>query len=481
MRPKPARSLTTALRTRSTRLLAIGVAVASAGVISAGPTAPAGHHPTPGAPGVGDPYFPHLGNGGFSVAHYDLDIGYAPDSGRLDGRTTVRARATQDLSRFDLDLQQLTVSSVQVDGHRAAFTRQGDELVITPRHFIPKGRSFTTTVIYGGIPQPLSGPIVFGSKYGWMKTKTGVFVACEPNAASTWFPASDHPSEKATFDITVTAPKGLTAVSNGRLVSTRNRGGSTVTHWRESRPMATYLATATIGRMDVRTGRTPGGIPVYTAIDPTLPNPRKVDVFGLTSEITDYWSKVFGPYPFEETGAIVDGMPDAGFSLETQSKPIYSAVRSETTIAHELAHQWFGDSVSVRQWKDIWLNEGFATYAQWLWDEHKGRRTAHDAFRSAYDSIKPEDPFWKIDVADPQRDTMFADAVYERGAMALQALRERIGDRDFFRLLPQWTARHRYGNASVGEFIALAEKVSGQRLGDLFHTWLSQRGKPALG
>ncbi|MFI9719441.1 M1 family metallopeptidase [Streptomyces sp. NPDC052396] len=474
MRPAPSRSP----GSRSTRILAIAVAMASACVISA---APAGrHHPTPGAPGIGDSYFPGLGNGGFKVAHYDLDIGYAPDSGRLDGRTTVHARATQDLSAFDLDLQQLTVSSVQVNGRRADFTRKGDELLITPRHFIPKGRSFTTTVTYGGIPQPLSGPIVFGSKYGWMKTRTGVFVACEPNAASTWFPSSDHPSEKATFDITVKAPKGLTAVSNGRLVSTRTRGASTVTHWRESRPMATYLATATIGKLDVRTGRTPGGIPVYTAIDPTLPNRNHTDVFALTSEITDYWSKVFGPYPFEETGAIVDDMPDASFSLEVQSKPVYSAIRGETTIAHELAHQWFGDSVSVAHWKDIWLNEGFATYAQWLWDEHKGRRSAHDSFRRYYDSVKSDDPFWKIDVADPQRDTMFSGAVYGRGAMALQALRERIGDQAFFRLLPAWTSRHRYGNASVGQFIALAEQVSGQRLGDLFHTWLSQPGKPAL-
>jgi aminopeptidase N len=459
---------------RSARLGTLATAAVSFLVIAAAPA------PTPGAPGIEDPYFPNLGNGGFDALHYDLDVAYAPDTGRLDGRTTLTARATQNLSSFDLDLQQLDVTGVEVDGRRAEFTRTGDELVITPRHALARGRTFRVSVTYGGTPQPLGGPIVFGSKYGWMKTPDGVFVACEPNAASTWFPSSDHPADKATYDIRIKAPKGLTGVSNGRLVSTYDKGGSTYTHWRESRPMATYLATATVGKFDVRTGRTPGGIPVYVAIDPVLKDGNSVDVYAVTAAATDYWSQVFGPYPFEETGAIVDDMPEAGFSLEVQSKPAYSAVRSESTIVHELAHQWFGDSVSVARWKDIWLNEGFATYAQWLWAEHQGTRSAHDSFRAAYDARPADSSFWQIEVADPQRDTMFASAVYQRGAMTLQMLRERIGDRAFFRLLPAWTRLHRYGNADTAGFIRLAERVSGQKLGDLFRTWLFTTGKPAL-
>ncbi|MEW2157478.1 M1 family metallopeptidase [Streptomyces sp. NPDC007189] len=459
---------------RSARLGALATAAASLLVIGASPA------PTPGAPGIGDPYFPYLGNGGFDALHYDLDVAYAPDTGRLDGRTTLTAHATRNLSSFDLDLQQLRITRVDVNGRRAQFTRDGDEVTVTPRQSLRKGREFRVTVTYGGVPQPLSGPIVFGSKYGWMKTPDGVFVACEPNAASTWFPSSDHPSDKATYDIRIRAPKGLTAVSNGRLLSTYGKGGSTYTHWRESRPMATYLATATIGKFDVRTGRTPGGIPVYVAIDPVLKNSNGVDVYAVTAAATDYWSKVFGPYPFEETGAIVDDMPEAGFSLEVQSKPAYSAVRNETTIVHELAHQWFGDSVSVAQWKDIWLNEGFATYAQWLWAEHRGTRSAHDSFLAAYNALPADSSFWQTKVADPQRDTMFASAVYQRGAMTLQMLRERIGDKAFFTLLPAWTNLHRYGNADTAGFVRLAERVSGQQLDDLFHTWLFTTGKPAL-
>ncbi|MFD9462356.1 M1 family metallopeptidase [Streptomyces sp. NPDC060027] len=459
---------------RSARLGALATAVASFLLIAASSA------PTPGADGIGDAYFPQLGNGGFDARHYALDVAYNPDTDRLDGRTTLTARATQNLSAFDLDLQKLDVTRVEVNGRRAHFTREGDEIHIAPRGVLAKGRTFTVTVTYGGVPEALSGPIVFGSDYGWMKTADGVFVACEPNAASTWFPSSDHPSDKATYDIRITAPKGLTAVSNGRLISTRNRGGSTVAHWRERRPMATYLATATIGKFDVKTGRTPAGTPIYVAVDPVLANSNSVDVYGVTAEATDYWSQVFGPYPFEETGAIVDDMPQAGFSLEVQSKPAYSAVRSESTIVHELAHQWFGDSVSVDHWKDIWLNEGFATYAQWLWSEHKGIRSAHDSFVAGYSARPADSAFWQITVADPQRDTMFASAVYQRGAMTLQMLRERIGDTAFFKLLPAWTKLHRYGNASTADFIALAERISGRQLDDLFQTWLFTTGKPVV-
>ncbi|MEU1185257.1 M1 family metallopeptidase [Streptomyces sp. NPDC005820] len=459
---------------RSARLGALATAAASFLVIAASSA------PTPGADGIGDSYFPQLGNGGFDARHYDLSLAYDPDTDRLDGRTTITARATQNLSTFDLDLQKLEVTRVEVNGRRAQFTREGDEIRITPRGTLRKGSTFEVTVTYGGVPEPLGGPIVFGSDYGWMKTGDGVFVACEPNAASTWFPSSDHPSDKAAYDIRIKAPKGLTAVSNGRLVSTYDKGASTYTHWRETRPMATYLATATIGKFDVKTGTTPGGTPIYVAIDPVLANSNNVDVYAVTAAATDYWSQVFGPYPFEETGAIVDDMPQAGFSLEVQSKPVYSAVRSESTIVHELAHQWFGDSVSVAHWKDIWLNEGFATYAQWLWAEHQGTRSAHDSFLAGYNARPAESSFWQITVGDPQRDTMFASAVYQRGAMTLQVLRERIGDTAFFKLLPAWTKLHRYGNADTDDFVRLAEKISGQQLDDLFGTWLFTTGKPTL-
>ncbi|MEV0351130.1 M1 family metallopeptidase [Nonomuraea sp. NPDC050680] len=428
----------------------------------------------PGAPGLGDPYFPLEGNGGYDAQHYSLNLGYDPATKVLRGTVHMLARATQDLSRFDLDFQQLTVRSVTVNGRQASYVRDGQELIVTPRSGLRRHGVFDVGVTYDGIPQPLGGPIVFGLPYGWIATEDGALVACEPNAASTWFPSNDHPSDKATYSISVTVPKGLTAAANGVLTAQATHGDTTTFLWNELRPMASYLVTATIGRFDVQKGRTPDGLREWVATDPTVPGTEVV--FQQTADITDYWSELFGRYPFEETGAIVDNVPIVGFSLENQTKPLYSAVRSETTVAHELSHQWFGDSVSVRTWQHIWLNEGFATFAQRYWTEHTGGETVQAWFDQQY-ATRPES-FWLSKVADPQRDTMFDTAVYNRGGMTLQALRVKIGDEPFFRLLRTWAADHRYGLADTEEFITLAEKISGQDLTEFFNVWLFTPSKP---
>ncbi|HEX8863378.1 MAG TPA: M1 family metallopeptidase [Actinomycetes bacterium] len=440
----------------------------------------------PGAAGVGDPYFPLLGNGGYDVRHYDLTFSYDPATDRLDGTMVIRARATQDLSRFDLDLQQLDVSAVRVNDNPVAYSRDGQELQITPPNRLGKGSTFNVAVDYGGVPQTIVGsPIVFGSPYGFLHTDDGAFMGDEPNVASTWMPLSDHPSDKATWTFRVTVPEGKSVVANGRLVSQVTANGKSTFTWDEPDQMATYLATADIGNWVLKTGRTPGGIPETVAVDPTIiaTRPDAVDFFyNTTAEATDLWVKNFGPYPFNSTGAIADnatynGQP-LGFSLETQTRPVYSAVRSSSTIAHELAHMWFGDSVSVADWRHIWLNEGFASYAQYLWTEHLGGASPHDQFVAEFNSIPATSSFWNVVIADPQRDTMFARAVYRRGAMTLQALRDKIGADAFFQVLKTWTAEHRQANGTTAQFIALCERISGQDLGNFFQVWLYMPSKP---
>jgi aminopeptidase N len=476
---------------RTSRLLTVGVTLACVAAIAPAASASSRVHYTPGANGIGDPYFPLEGNGGYDAQHYTLDLSYDPTTKRLDGTATMTARATQNLSRFDLDLQQLDVSKVTVNGHRASFTRDGQELVITPRDGLRKYSRFDVAVTYGGVPQTIVGsPVVFGSPYGFVHTDDGVFTGDEPNASSTWFPSNDHPADKAAYTFKITAPKDRSVIANGNLISQRTKGDKTTWVWDEKFPMATYLATADIGQWQFKNGRTPGGVRETVALDPKLigrdpnhPDPMAF-FFDTSAEVTDFWSKTFGQYAFDSTGAIADlatyNGQTIGFSLETQTRPLYSDVRSAGTIAHELAHQWFGDAVSVRDWDDIWLNESFATFAANYYNETHGGAAVHDTARAVYNRHPATDSWWNVVISDPKRDTMFHDRVYSGGGMVLQFLREKIGDDAFFKLLHTWYEQHKYGNGSTEQFTALANKISHQDLSTFFQTWIYSTGRPPL-
>ena len=428
-----------------------------------------------GSAGLGDPYFPSLGNGGYDAGHYALRLSYVPSTHRLSGTVTMTARAVQNLSRFDLDLSGMRVSAVRVDSSAARWSQDGAELQVTPARGIGNGSTFTAAVTYAGSPKTiLHSPIVFGSPYGWIYTPDGAYVGDEPNAAHTWFPVNDYPTDKASYTFTITVPAGTQVVANGELVRRSSVSGHNTFVWSETRPMASYLASIDIGRWTFQSGRTPHGIPEFMAVDPSVARDAQgEDVFGMTAEITDEWSEVFGRYSFTSTGAIVDNLRHAGFSLEVQTRPLYGFAPFPELMAHELAHQWFGDAVSVQSWRDIWLNEGFATFAEWLWDGNTDR-----AARSEFRHYKAGSQFWKQSIADPGRDRMFSAAVYARGGMTLAALRDRIGDTHFFEVLRSWVTAHRYGNATTSEFTALAEKISGQQLDAFFRTWLWDQKKP---
>jgi aminopeptidase N len=436
-----------------------------------------------GAPGIGDPYFPEYGNGGYDVSHYHLEIRYTPNSGRLEGHAVLSVTATANLFAFDLDFGDLTVLGVAVDDRAAGWARHGSrELVVTPARRLVSGQRFTVDVRYVGTPGggSLNGTNVSS---GFLRTRDGVVVAGEPEGATEWFPVNDHPRDKATYDLAITVPDGFTAVSNGVLDGTSSADGWTTYRWSEHAPMASYLATMAVGRFRIVTGEH-GGLPVYTAVAESLPVDRADPAVARTPEIVDFLASRFGPYPFDAMGAIVPDVSIA-FSLETQTRPVYSpgafqsgSVDDRTSIvAHELAHQWYGDSVSLHDWRDIWLNEGFATYAQWLWDEHIGRRTVAQDFERVY--AAPEtSPIWRPAPGEPGPGKLFGQSVYQRGAMTLHALRLAVGDGAFFRILRGWAAAHRFGNGSTAQFQALAESVAGRSLNGLFRTWLYSESKP---
>jgi aminopeptidase N len=447
---------------------------------------------TPGAAGIGDAYFPSYGNGGYDVGSYDLDITYDPTTDRLDGEASIRAEATQNLCSFNLDLVGLEVTDVEVDHRDAQWSRSGQELTITPRRPLRDGHRFSVEVTYGGVPVEFEIP-GFGIPAGFMTTPDGAIVAGQPEAATAWFPVNDHPIDKASYTFDVTVPNGYEVVANGVLRRSRSRHGWTNWTWVAREPMASYLATIDIGAWDVHQWRTDSGLPVYDAVDPAITGGLRAEIdssLARQGEILDLLSDAFGPYPFSTTGAIVDDHDDLFFALETQTRPVYSKffwldqqgnpANGDFVVVHELAHQWFGDDLAVARWQDIWLNEGFATYAEWLWEEYEGRATPQEIFQATYDAIPADDPFWSVTIGDPGVEHLFDDPVYVRGAMTLQALRNRVGDDAFWTIIREWAASHSGGNVSTPQFIALAEQVSGQQLDDLFATWLFTPAKPDL-
>ncbi|MEU8506809.1 M1 family metallopeptidase [Streptomyces brevispora] len=434
---------------------------------------------TPGASGVRDPYFPKLGNGGYDVTHYDLTLDVGPGAKRLRGTAEITARATQDLSSFNLDLAGLTVESATVEGRPAAVNRAGNELTLRPdiqvQDRLHRGLTFRTVVRYSGTPQTITDPD--GSKEGWLPTADGAVALGEPTGSMAWFPGNNHPSDKATYDLSVTVPKGLTAVSNGVLAGPPKTSGDRTTYrWHTAEPMASYLATLAVGRFETKTSTMAGGIKVITAVDPVSAKASAATVARIP-EVVEWEAAHFGPYPFSATGAIVERKGDAGYALETQNRPFFHGAPSVALLVHEMAHQWFGDSVTPASWQDMWLNEGLATYGEWLWEEEKADTPAQESFDEAYEN----DDNWAFPPADPPSAANISDPpVYGRGAMVIHKIREAVDDdQRFFALLAGWTKAYRHGNATTADFTAYVEKATGQDLTELWKTWLYGKSRPA--
>ena len=429
-----------------------------------------------GSPGLGDPYYPFAGNGGYDVRHYSLNLDYVRSTNFLKASTTVTARATQDLRRFNLDLRGFTITKLTVNHLPASYRREGvHELVITPRVPLRKGKTFVVRVEYKGAPTEVIDPDE--SSEGWVLTEDGAFVVNEPQGSPGWYAANDNPRDKATYDMSITVPKGITAIGNGRLISKRDHGGKTTWRWYEDSPMAPYLATATNGVFELRVSKV-GRIPLYQAVDPTeIPN-GAFERLAAEAEIIRFFANLYGPYPFSSGGGVVDNAPEVGYALESQTKSMYDSTPSPLTVVHEVSHQWFGDAVTLKVWPDIWLAEGFAQFSEWIYTEKHGGATAQEAFDDVY-ATPADDEIWTIPPGDVGgAESLFSDSVYDRGGATLQALRAKVGDRTFFRILRDWFAQNKYGNVTTADFVRLAEKRSRMQLDNFFDVWLYQPTKP---
>ena len=428
--------------------------------------------------GIGDPYLPLAGTPGYDVRHYSINARYRPGSRLLTGRTTVTLVPKTRLRTFNLDLL-LRASAVQVDGHPARFRQTRHELRVSPRTVLRRGDRTRVTVTYRGKPAGLS----YGGDRPFVRTSTGAIAVGEPQVAAWWYPSNDHPRDKATYAVDLTVPRGFEAISNGALLRQRHTAHTSLWRWRMARPMATYLAFAAFGQYDVESGRA-GGRPFLYAFEHGLgaqgASARRA--LHQTPSMVRWLSSVWGPYPYRQLGGVVPDV-NLGFALETQTRPVYGRDMfaggvDRTLIAHELAHQWFGDRVSLRRWQDIWLNEGFATYAEWMQIRRDGGRPPVGNFLSTYHAFEASSAFWKLPIGNPGPSRMFDQAVYERGAMTLQALRNRVGGRDFFTIARHWAHRNP-GVGGTGDFKRLAERVSGRQLDGLFRAWLYSGSKPA--
>ncbi|MDQ7024734.1 MAG: M1 family metallopeptidase [Anaerolineae bacterium] len=435
--------------------------------------------PTPGASGVGDPYFPELGNGGYDAQHYTLDIDVNMETNVIVSTVTMQARATQFLSSFNLDFAGFDILSVLVDGNPADFERNLRELVITPTAPIGDEALFETQIIYTGVPgrnvdlarSPFAG--------GWTRYNLGVYVASEPDGASLWYPVNDHPSDKATYTIIITVAKPYSVAANGTLLGIADEGEQRTYTWQSRDPIASYLVTVNISYFERHDDTVVEGVPIRNYF-PNVNYRRGQEVFSDQADMMMLFNDAFSAYPFEAYGSVVANT-SLPFALETQTLSLYGnnilqgGTGASITIAHEMVHAWFGDSVSPATWRDIWLNEGFATYGSALWlEQYIGVDETERILNEWYDAMQNR----PLIIGDPGAQNLFASPVYYKGAWTLHALRLRLGDDTFFNILHSYQGQYANSNAEIADFIAIAEEVSGQDLGTFFDAWLYQPNIP---
>ena len=433
---------------------------------------------TTGSRTAGDRYVPSSGNGGYSVTHYAIDLRYRAATNRLDASATITAISDQELGRFTLDLTRLQASRVMVNGRKAGKTQSNGKLAVVPSVPIASGETFTVIIDYSGTPAPRRSP---WGLVGWEELEDGVIVASQPTGSPTWFPCNDHPSDKASYSIRVTTEQAYSVLCNGVLTAHTVASGRGTWQYEQAEPTSTYLATVQIGRYSMEEVAL-NGVPGMLAYPRRLQSRVHADFADLPAMLACF-EAAFGPYPFASYTAVITE-DELEIPLEAQSMAIFGANHidgngsEERLVAHELAHQWFGNSVGVRSWQHIWLNEGFACYAEWLWSESNGGPSADSLARSYYSVLRslPQD----IVLGDPGPADMFDDRIYKRGALTLHALRSVLGDDVFFTLLRDWVALHRHGVVDTADFRAHAARYSTVPLDALFDAWVFSAVLPAF-
>ncbi|MEU4998797.1 M1 family metallopeptidase [Streptomyces sp. NPDC021622] len=471
-------------RARLALAAAVTVTAALTGTVSqAAPSAPAA--PSPGAPGLGDPMFPLDGNGGYRVDRYTLDFDWQAPKTPFEATATIRATATQSLSRFNLDFGGNTLHGVKVNGSAAGTSRDGDELTVTPKSPLPKGSSFTAKVTYTADPTQTRHRDDAIEDYGWIPTADGTVVYPQPNGARLIFPANDHPSQRAPITFRITTPKDRTAVANGRLVDRTERPGDRVRWTYDSeQPLSTQLVQMAVGKFKLIDSKGPGGLPLRDVVPDALVEPT-AEYRKLTPDHLTWLQERLGPYPFNRYGLLV-GDTDLAVALETQTLSLIpkadllgTKVDAERNMVHELTHQWFGDSVALASWSDLWVSEGHARFYERMYSEEHGGDSFEAAMKTAYQAHDQ----WRRDFgapAEPTEPNLFKRMRYDGSALVLYALREQVGDATFQKIERAWISTYRGKTASTQQYIDLASKVAGEDLEGFLRPWLYGSKTPPM-
>ncbi|WP_307162405.1 M1 family metallopeptidase [Streptomyces rishiriensis] len=429
-----------------------------------------------------DPYFPANGDSRYRVHRYELTLDYRPGPNRLSGAARINAIAGRSaLPEFQLNLADFKIGRVRVDGRPTHYTHRGGRLRVRPAKPLRAGAAFTVEVHWSGNPKPVNSP--WGG-LGWEELDDGALVASQPVGAPSWYPCNDRPADKASYLIAVTTPSAYSVVAGGRLLTRTTKASTTTWVYEQSAPTSSYLIGLAIGKYQTVLLGDPGlgGVPQHGHIPAELLAEFSRD-FARQPGMMHLFQQLFGPYPFDEYAVVVTE-EDLDVPVEAQGLSLFGANHldgargSERLVAHELAHQWFGNSVSIADWRHIWLNEGFAKYAEWLWSERSGGRSAQQLASVAHRSLSslPQD----LRLGDPGRKSMFDDRLYERGGLTVHALRCALGDDAFFRMLRSWLGLHRGGSVTTSTLIAHAARFSPEPLEELFEAWVHGTALPPL-
>lgn len=459
-----------------------GAAVDAAPVPSAGPgSSVATSEPVPaGAEEIGDRYVPGAGSGGIDVLAYAVDAEIDPIAGRIEGTVVISAELTEAVGIISLDLETgIAVTGVEVDGEATATTPIDRGIEIELGRVGAPGDLVELTVDYGGQPIALDGVVPF-TDVGWSTESWGVVAASEPRGTATWVPVVDHPSDKAVWEFQLTVADPFEAVASGQLVERRTSGdGRTTFVWVVDVPMPPHAALLLVADLDLLDPVEVNGVEVTIAAPGEVVGEAQDAVadLGPMIEALERW---FGPYPFDGFGVAVAPGPLGFAALETQELVLFDAralgLLGDSVVAHELAHQWFGNHVAIERWDDLWLAEGLATYAEWLWFEASEGQPAQVLADLYLDGAAPAQ---LLPPGSPPVENLFGPSVYGRSALAFHDLRTRIGDGAFAGLLQTWMARFGGGNASTEDFLALVDELAGPEAAARMQAWAFDDDPPS--